>query len=141
MKGATMAPATTGSEKVRENRLRAMAKRQGLELHKSRRRDPRAIGFDCWMIVDSESRVTRGRPMLSLDDVEVALESAPIVDLRRAWRAYLENRDEASRGVVRQLVREVTTLGLPAEAAAWATDIPPEDINALKREAERGGDA
>ncbi len=124
-------------EKVRENRLRRMAERQGLALVKSRRRDPRAIDYDCWAIVDPESRVTRGRPMLSLDDVEVALESAPIVDLRRAWRAYLEHPDEARRGVVRRLLREVTTLGLPAEAAAWATDIPPEDAIALSREVAR----
>ncbi len=32
-------------EKVRENRLRRMAERQGLKLHKSRRRDPRAIDY------------------------------------------------------------------------------------------------
>jgi hypothetical protein len=77
--------------------------------------------------------------MLSLDDVEVALESAPIVDLRRAWRAYLENRDEAGRGEVRRLVREMTTLGLPENAAALATGIPPEDITALSREVEQDG--
>jgi hypothetical protein len=39
-------------EKVRENRLRRMAERQGLALHKSRRRDPRALGFGGYMIVD-----------------------------------------------------------------------------------------
>jgi hypothetical protein len=128
-------------EKARENRLRRMAERRGLALVKSRRRDPGAIDYDCWAIVDSQSRVTRGQPMLSLDDVEVALESAPIVDLRRAWRAYLENRDEASRAVVRRLVREVTTLGLPAEAAASATGIPHKDIVALNREAEQDGGA
>jgi hypothetical protein len=133
--------ATDQDERVRENRLRRMAERQGLALVKSRRRDPRAIDYDCWAIVDSESRVTRGRPMLSLDDVEVALESAPIVDLRRAWRAYLENRDEARRAVVRRLVREVTTLGLPGDAAAFATGIPPEDIAALSREAAQDAGA
>ena len=79
-----MQPATEPSEKVRENRLRAMAKRQGLEIVKSRRRDPRAIDYDCWMIVDSEGRLTTERPMMSLDDVETVLESALIVELRRA---------------------------------------------------------
>ena len=39
-------------EKVRENRLRRMAQRQGLALQKSRRRDVRAIDYDRWMIVD-----------------------------------------------------------------------------------------
>jgi hypothetical protein len=40
------------AEKVRENRLRRMAQRQGLELHKSRVRDPRAIGYGGWFISD-----------------------------------------------------------------------------------------
>jgi hypothetical protein len=39
-------------EKVRENRLRLAARRQGLALVKSRRRDPRAIGFGCYSLVD-----------------------------------------------------------------------------------------
>ena len=33
-------PASHGSDKVRENRLRRIADRQGLEIHKSRRREP-----------------------------------------------------------------------------------------------------
>lgn len=38
------------SEKVRENRLRRMAERQGLRLVKSRRRDPRAIDYgEMWL--------------------------------------------------------------------------------------------
>src|SRR5262249_32260462 len=36
--------------RTREIRLRNTAKRQGLELVKSRRRDPRAIGFGCWCV-------------------------------------------------------------------------------------------
>jgi hypothetical protein len=39
-------------EKMRENRLRATAKRQGLKLHKSRLRDPRAIGYNTWSFVE-----------------------------------------------------------------------------------------
>jgi len=38
--------------KVRENRLRLAAQRQGLALVKSRRRDPRAIGHGCYCLVD-----------------------------------------------------------------------------------------
>jgi len=69
-------PAATGqSEKVRENRLRAMAERQGLSLHKSRRRDPRAMDFDRWMIVDAfTNSIVAGElntpRALSLDEVE-----------------------------------------------------------------------
>jgi hypothetical protein len=38
------------AEKVRENRLRRMAERQGLWIHKSARRDPRAIDFGLWAL-------------------------------------------------------------------------------------------
>lgn len=40
------------SEKVRENKVRRMAERQGLALKKSRRRDPRAIDYGSYMLVD-----------------------------------------------------------------------------------------
>jgi hypothetical protein len=67
-------------EKVREIRLRRMAERQGLELHKSRRRDPNAIGYGLWMIIDSngnfvvaQSAGPTGEPALDLDEVEAYL--------------------------------------------------------------------
>jgi hypothetical protein len=47
---SSMAPNT--AEKVRENRLRRMAERQGLALRKSRRRDPRAIDYGVFWLVD-----------------------------------------------------------------------------------------
>jgi len=40
------------AEKIRENRLRRMADRQGYALVKSRRRDPHALGFGGYMIVE-----------------------------------------------------------------------------------------
>lgn len=58
-------------EKVRENRLRRAADRQGLTLRKSRRRDPRALDFGWWMIVDlSTNMIIPGGDKLSLDAVE-----------------------------------------------------------------------
>jgi hypothetical protein len=45
------------AEKVRENRLRRMAERQGLELRKSRRRDPRAKDYGRWYIVDVDREI------------------------------------------------------------------------------------
>jgi hypothetical protein len=45
------------AEKVRENRLRRMAERQGLELRKSRRRDPRAKDYGRWYMVDVEREI------------------------------------------------------------------------------------
>jgi len=43
--------------KVRENRVRRAAKRQGLELVKSRRRDPRALDYGGYMLVDASTRL------------------------------------------------------------------------------------
>lgn len=40
------------TDRVRENRLRLAAQRQGLRLEKSRRRDPRAVDFGGYMLTD-----------------------------------------------------------------------------------------
>ena len=62
----------SSTDKIRENRLRRMAERQGLQLQKSRRRDPRAVGYGTWQIVDPQgNRVASG----SLDEVEAWLTS------------------------------------------------------------------
>jgi hypothetical protein len=62
-------------EKVRENRLRRMAERQGFVLHKSRRRDPRAIDYGRYMLVDPSTNTVvagevEGRAALTIDEVE-----------------------------------------------------------------------
>lgn len=61
-------------EKVRENRLRRMAERQGLRLVKSRRRDPRAIGYGGYMIVNQDNNAVAGEidsaRALNLDAIE-----------------------------------------------------------------------
>jgi hypothetical protein len=66
-------PSTT-AQKTRETRLRRMAERQGLRLVKSRRRDPRAIDFGDFMLVDAETNSIVvgeiGRVRCSLDDIE-----------------------------------------------------------------------
>ena len=66
-------------EKIRENRLRRMAQRQGLVLARSRRRDPRALDFGTYMLLDAETSavVARGSDRgygLTLDDVEQQLQ-------------------------------------------------------------------
>jgi hypothetical protein len=48
---------TPTAHKVRENRLRRMAERQGLVLHKSRRRDPRALDYGTYQLLDGHTRV------------------------------------------------------------------------------------
>jgi hypothetical protein len=73
--------ASNTPEKVRENRLRRMAERQGLRLEKSRRRDPRAIDYGRYMLVNAElnaavaGTTATGRHEFTLDDVEAWLTS------------------------------------------------------------------
>ena len=45
------------AERTRENRLRRMAKRQGLMLRKSRRRDERAYDFGQFWLIDGRHNV------------------------------------------------------------------------------------
>jgi hypothetical protein len=60
------------TERVRENRLRRMAQRQGLVLQKSRRRDPSAIDYGRWFIVDQDTNalVAGDRFGITIDEVE-----------------------------------------------------------------------
>src|SRR4051794_12442550 len=70
--------------KVRENRLRRVAQRQGLLLVKSRRRDPQAVDFGTYALLDpdtkalvaGDSEVMNGYG-LTLDDVEKILVTDP----------------------------------------------------------------
>jgi hypothetical protein len=57
------------TEKSRETRLRRMAERQGLTITKSRRRDPRAIDYGRWWVVQSGG----DRRVVELTDID-ALE-------------------------------------------------------------------
>jgi hypothetical protein len=73
-----MAYSTTG--KVRENRLRRLAERQGLRLSKSRSRDRTAADFGSYQLEDRSTGVVvlkgvEARFGLSLDDVEERLEN------------------------------------------------------------------
>jgi hypothetical protein len=63
------------SEKVRENRLRRMAARQGFALSKSRRRDPRAYDFGTWQLSPTlPATRPRGRHVFhDLDELEAFL--------------------------------------------------------------------
>lgn len=70
-------------DKVRENRLRRAAGRQGLLLVKSRRRDPKAIGYGRYILIedttgnrlpDAETRQKHEDFVYTLDDVERVLK-------------------------------------------------------------------
>lgn len=59
----------TLEEKVRENRLRRMALRQGFKLMKNRRRDPRARDYGIWYLVQIDRNIHAGE-FYSLDQIE-----------------------------------------------------------------------
>lgn len=65
-------------QKIRENRLRRMADRQGLRLEKSRARDPRALSYGTYRLVEvaTNTLAAHGAPNgygLTLDEIEAAL--------------------------------------------------------------------
>lgn len=67
------------AEKVRENRLRRAAARQGLILEKSRRRDPQAWDYGTYQLVDARMNglvlgiSELGGYGMSLDQIEASL--------------------------------------------------------------------
>jgi hypothetical protein len=86
-----------GAEKVREARLRRMARRQGLKLIRSRRRDPLAPDFGRYALVDPDTnRSVAGVGSMTLDDVETWLSSP--------GPASVEVTTEQDRRVVRRSV-------------------------------------
>jgi hypothetical protein len=74
--------------KVRENRLRRMAERQGYRLEKSRRRDPMAIDYGGYMLVDAyKNTVVYGYAghayTLTIEDIEQILSGKEKVERKR----------------------------------------------------------
>ena len=64
--------------RIRENKVRRAAERQGLLLRKSRRRDPRATDYGTYMLVDQQTNAIVAYGLqsgygLSLDEVEEQL--------------------------------------------------------------------
>lgn len=64
-------------DKVRENRLRRMADRRGFRLMKSRTRDPKALDYGLYALVDVRTREAVNPPIAprwtcswTLDEVE-----------------------------------------------------------------------
>jgi hypothetical protein len=68
-------------EKVMENRIRRVAQRRGLKVSKSRRRDPKALDFGGYMLVDiaSNSVVLGGSPIAysaTIQEIDAYLNEA-----------------------------------------------------------------
>jgi hypothetical protein len=84
-------------EKVRENRVRRMAERRGLHLEKSRRRDPQAVDYGTYQLIDPgiNAVVSIGGGPLSLDEAE-----AQIRGLSTFRRAEPGEHIDAEAGVV-----------------------------------------
>ncbi len=69
-----MPMATDRDEKVRENRLRRAAERQGLVLKKSRRRDWRALDFGKYWLADANLNLLETpEEGMNLDEIEAWL--------------------------------------------------------------------
>ncbi len=64
------------AEKVRENRLRRVASRRGLRLVKSRRRDPRALDYGTYWVVNPSTNLNLSGDLglQGLDEVERFLD-------------------------------------------------------------------
>ncbi len=105
-----------GEEKVHEARLRRMAERQGLNLRKSRRRDPLALGYGTYQLVEPGSNsLVLGELAgqqgfgASLDDIE----------------AYLR-RPRADRSPDRTVTNGQSSAGVVVERVPvpeWANDL------------------
>jgi hypothetical protein len=68
----------SSKDRTREQRLRRKAERQGLALRSSGRRDPDALDYGRYFLVDERNAVVvgttaTGRANFTLDDVEVYL--------------------------------------------------------------------
>ncbi len=69
-------------DKVRENKVRRAAARQGLKVMKSRARDSRALDFGCYALTDAATNVivagvAMGRLAFNLDDIEEYVYGMP----------------------------------------------------------------
>ena len=75
-------------EKVRENKTRRiLARRWGYRLMKSRRRDPQALDYGCYWIMNENNCLVAGdlcgRPDMTLEDVEAWIEPKKAAKARR----------------------------------------------------------
>ena len=66
----------TNDEKVKVNRMRRMAERQGLTLRKKRRLDPYAPDYGTFTLVDHRDKILARCNQVSLDQIEKFLKRA-----------------------------------------------------------------
>ncbi len=78
-----MSPAPEGIAKVREARLRRMARRQGFVLHRSARRDELALDYNKYWVEEEAGAVVYGGP--GRDGVTI--------DAVERWLSHPEERE------------------------------------------------
>lgn len=67
------------NDKVRENKVRRMAGRQGYQLMKSRRRDPNAWDYGLFTLIDAQTNGVASEHLIDLDGIEEQLSKlAPV---------------------------------------------------------------
>jgi len=103
---------TMSAEKIRENRLRRAAGRQGLMLAKSRSRDPRALGYGTYGLCDASTRglVLGDGQVLSgygcdLDEIDAWLNGTHPIQVEAATKG------ESSRAATADQSRAATMVG------------------------------
>ena len=97
------------TDKTRETRLRRMAERQGLRLERSRRRDPRAIGYGTYRLADPNGNVAVAADRLSgygmdLDTIETWLTRDYYLDIDIPGAEGLGPADSSPLHLIGQLV-------------------------------------
>jgi hypothetical protein len=86
------------AEKVRENRARRKAARQGLRLEKSRRRDPDATDYGTYQLVWIDTNAiaasggNRGGYGMHLDEIEASLTEASLIKASLTENGQIEPR-------------------------------------------------
>jgi hypothetical protein len=94
LEGATAGPPapSSTSEKVRVDRLRRVAERQGYRLERNRRRDPRALDYGTYRVLAGDGTAAwttaQGDEWLPLAEAEAFLEGVPALDANggAGWR-------------------------------------------------------
>lgn len=118
----------TTAQKVRENRARRVAARQGYKLVKSRRRDPRALDFGRFVLISSTATVDDAfadSAGLTLDEVENVLGygSVPPSLLKPLVRDLIQRTEDATR--------DLASLVLDSGVTMTARDIAEKVERAL----------
>jgi hypothetical protein len=102
----------SGMDKVNENRVRRMAERQGFALQKSRRRDPNAMDFGGYWIIDPNINGI----IAPNDDFGFSLEAAEAFLTQEKPGRKLRPMHPVSRCAAGHLSRSTTSTPLSGKA-------------------------